>query len=258
VYNAQEYLAECLECLLAQELDINEYEIILVNDGSTDNSLSIMNEYSQKYSNIKVFSNCNKGQGYCRNFGIKKSHGEYIYFIDSDDLIERKFLGKLIDIVEIYTLDFLGFGIITNHKYTRYNHPLFHVDTNIAISSYEIKTGIQTVADFSYNNGPWWYIFRKKILVENNFEFEEEHLFEDGLFTTELLICAQRVIILSVKLYYYFKNVESTTTTNNKEKRLKRIEDMYFVIFKFKYLIDLAKSKLANDADIKRLKHRQE
>ena len=88
VFNVEKYLEECLESILAQTL--KEIEIICVNDGSVDNSLSILKEYEKKYPQIKVLKNkTNMGQGYTRNIGIKEASGLYIGFVDSDDYVSK-------------------------------------------------------------------------------------------------------------------------------------------------------------------------
>ena len=86
VYNVEKYLCQCLESLVHQTL--TDIEIICVNDGSTDNSLGILNKYAQLDSRIKVFSQKNQGVSSARNLGLEKVNGEYITFVDSDDWIE--------------------------------------------------------------------------------------------------------------------------------------------------------------------------
>lgn len=90
VYNAEKYLAETLDSVLNQTF--TDFEVIAVNDGSTDNSLNILNEYGNKDSRIKIFSNSNSGVSTARNTGIEKASGEYICFIDADDLIASEYM----------------------------------------------------------------------------------------------------------------------------------------------------------------------
>ncbi len=86
VYNSQQYLKNCLDSILNQ--DLQELELICVNDGSSDNSLNILNDYAKKDSRIKILNQQNQGQGAARNKGIKAAKGEYLIFVDSDDMIE--------------------------------------------------------------------------------------------------------------------------------------------------------------------------
>ena len=93
VYNVEEYLARCLDSLVNQSL--KDIEIIVVNDGSPDNSQKIIDNYCKKYKNIKSFIKKNGGLSDTRNFGIKKSHGDYLIFIDSDDYVKETMLEKM-------------------------------------------------------------------------------------------------------------------------------------------------------------------
>lgn len=87
VYNSEKYITCCLESLLVQEMSANEYEIIIVNDGSTDSGGLIARDYTERHSNIHLFNQKNKGVGTARNKGIELAKGDYIYFIDPDDYI---------------------------------------------------------------------------------------------------------------------------------------------------------------------------
>ena len=109
VYNVADYLAKCLDSLLAQDLPQNEYEIIVVNDGSTDNSGEIAQQYADKYANITLINQGNQGLSGARNTGIKCAKGDYIQFVDSDDYLEENVLGGLLKQVEKDNLDVLRF-----------------------------------------------------------------------------------------------------------------------------------------------------
>lgn len=87
VYNVEPYLEKCLDSLLDQNIDKSQYEILVLNDGSTDKSLEIVHKYADKYSNIQEFSHPNKGLSGTRNVGLKNATGDYVWFVDSDDWI---------------------------------------------------------------------------------------------------------------------------------------------------------------------------
>lgn len=95
VYNAEKYIANCLDSLLCQDIDISEYEIICINDGSTDNSLAILQEYAEKHGNIILIDKPNGGVAAGRNLGMEKAQGEYIWFVDADDWVARNCLGVI-------------------------------------------------------------------------------------------------------------------------------------------------------------------
>lgn len=93
IYNTEKYIKDCLDSVVNQTLD--DIEIICINDGSTDNSLKLINDYAKRDKRIKVINQENKGQGTARNIGIKESKGEYIGFVDFDDYIDLKMYEKL-------------------------------------------------------------------------------------------------------------------------------------------------------------------
>ena len=104
VYNTEKYLYACLDSLLDQDLSPDEYEIICINDGSTDNSLAVLKKYEAENKNIFVINQRNSGVCQARNAGLLKTKGEYIWFIDSDDIIEKHSLKRLKAVIdsEIY------------------------------------------------------------------------------------------------------------------------------------------------------------
>ena len=97
VYNVSEYLEECLDSLLAQTMNRSEMEILLINDGSTDNSLEICQEYAEKHDVFKLFSKENEGLSATRNFGIMRAKGKYMMYIDSDDKFSPETVKKVTD-----------------------------------------------------------------------------------------------------------------------------------------------------------------
>ena len=109
VYNAEKYLAECLDSCLAQDLPQADYEIICINDGSKDGSLSILRSFEARHSNITVIDQPNGGVSVARNTGIDAARGDYIWFIDSDDLIRPNSLGLLKELVRQEVCDVLSF-----------------------------------------------------------------------------------------------------------------------------------------------------
>lgn len=110
VYNVEKYLRDCLDSLLMQDLSENEYEIICVNDGSTDSSPAILDEYAEKHANVRVIHKQNGGVSSARNRGLVEAIGEYVWFVDSDDCIASNCLKYLKSLIEEYTPHFIKFG----------------------------------------------------------------------------------------------------------------------------------------------------
>ncbi|MEN3324132.1 glycosyltransferase [Mariniflexile soesokkakense] len=255
VYNVEKYLSRCIKSLVSQNLNTSDYEIILINDGSTDSSLKIAKDYAKEHLQIKVINQENKGQSAARNVGIKNCKGIYILFVDSDDYIEKNVLGKIIEEANDLKLDVLGF------KMTRTSKSDYSVGENNPMSHFKnskIYNGVSFISKHNYNNGPWWYIFRHDLIKKMNLLFEEGRMVEDGIFTTELLLNSKRISFYDIDVYRYFINLNSTTTKRN-EKHLKKLNDDFkFVIKKFDGLIKIAKRKGADSHAIKRLTARQE
>ena len=112
LYNKEKYIDRCLKSLLAQEVSSADYEIIIVDDGSTDSSQSIAQEYAEKHLNIQLFCQQNQGAGAARNKGLELANGDYIYFLDADDYIASNVLKYLLEICEDHELEILGFNTI--------------------------------------------------------------------------------------------------------------------------------------------------
>jgi glycosyltransferase involved in cell wall biosynthesis len=254
IYNAEDYLAECIECLLDQDLDAAGYEIILVDDGSSDSSKGIAEKYAGRHAHIALFSQRNSGVSVARNFGVSKAKGDFLYFIDSDDYIERKALGKILAFAEKNALDLCAFASRRTSDRRVSNTP----DWTCLEKEPKVLTGLQAIAAHGYDPGPWWYIFRREILERHGIFFEPGTLMEDGPFTTNLLIHAEKAVFLPVPLYYYYLNKHSITGTADRARRQKLIEGMFFAVRQFKGLMELAKEKGADAAALRKLKIKQE
>lgn len=257
VYNVERYLARCLDSVTNQGLPCSDYEIIIVNDGSTDSSIAIAEEYQTKHENIKVIHQKNQGLSVARNTGIHNAIGEYLYFIDSDDYIETGVFKDLLELVVELNLDFLGFDVMrTSHSHYKSDVDFSEIRSHFANNF--VLDGVSYISKYNFNNGAWWYIVKRNLLIINDLFFENGRMAEDGIFTTEVLLNCKRAAFLPIKIYRYFVNPNSITNKNNREHILKLIEDFKFAIVKFSTLISLAKEKNADDYAILRLKTRQE
>ena len=207
VYNTEAYLSRCLDSCLHQDLSMDQYEIIAVNDGSTDRSLEILKDYERRYTNIHVYSQENKRQGAARNYGLTKASGGYIWFVDADDWIEnnclRKLTSSLDGIIDIFI--FPGFCSDNEHEsvYSRFQHRL---NTNI----YDCYLYV----------APWGYVFKRTFLLENNIVFIEKVVYEDNEFIPKAFHKAKRIKCLNEAFYHCYQNETSTTRSFSKQKCL--------------------------------------
>ena len=155
MYNAESYISQCLDSIFSQGLDPNDYELIIVNDGSKDKSKEFVEGYLQKHSNIRLLNQENKGQSAARNLGISIAEGDYIQFIDADDYLIPNSLHQIVDYAasenNASINDLIIFGIISDV-----------IDgsklKNKGIGKCEwLGNGIDYIASHNYNNSPCYY-----------------------------------------------------------------------------------------------------
>lgn len=217
VYNVENYLRECLDSVMNQTYA--DYEVICVNDGSTDNSLSILEEYSNKNGNIYIIDQLNKGLSASRNIGIQRASGEYIFFLDSDDWIEPNTLKILAEKQSGEDLIcFNGRRIFENGKTEESDAGI--TDSNL--SGWEYYNKYALVSRKFHFVCTVLRIYRKNFLFHHKLFFEEGIFHEDNLFTPIACYYAQTVKVIPDCLYVYRIREGSITTTEN----FKRIKDL--------------------------------
>lgn len=206
VYNTIEYLDECVRSVLAQAVD--ETEIILVDDGSTDGSLQLCEEYAAGYDNVKLIRQEHRFQGTARNRGLEKAIGEYVYFMDSDDIIKPGLFDRCYDVCRENDLDFVMFdaeGFIYDENDTELAVP----DDICDRSGLGIRSGIYTGPEFwneQYNSHGllyvvWLLYIKRSFLLENDLFFEERTYFEDNDWMLRTYLSAGRTMYLPEKMH---------------------------------------------------------
>lgn len=237
VFNVEKYVKECVQSICMQGLNWSEFEVVLINDGSTDNSESVCEELVRNNQNVILKNQKNKGQSAARNYGMSIASGEFIMFVDSDDFLNPGYLVRLMKKIDDNNLDFLGFDYeLTSRRF----------DSDLQTEALEFVcggAGTAIIEDYHYNNGPCWYIFKRDIL--NGLKFEEGRLCEDGIFTAQLLLRVKSGEIYKNKVYCYFENNLSTVKTSDVERKFKINDDMFYAVNKFKEIIDMASTKNA-------------
>jgi glycosyltransferase involved in cell wall biosynthesis len=237
VYNAAPYLEDCVRSLLDQDLQASEYEILLINDGSTDDSLRIAEQLCTRSPNVKVISRENRGIGATRNLGLDRSAGEFLWFVDSDDVIARNCLGTLLRGLRGYQLDLITYHIRMVRERVVDRPALRGFVFLPGKALMEVSSGVQYIADHNYSNGPWSYIIRSKYLRETNLRFIEDRWCEDAMFSISLLSAASRVGHLPVAAYAYVKNPNSNMSTKTVSHRRKMVKDFQYTVDYFDQFI---------------------
>ena len=230
VYNCEKYLERCLDSVLRQRLDEgDELQIITVDDGSTDNSGSILDRYAKEYSNIQVIHQPNQGVSTARNNALDHADGDYIHFVDGDDFIlYNNSYQKLLEILKATDtpIDVLRIQFVT-----------FYQSNELELGQYKDLNGIEiefdgTGRDYCHQllfaGYAWASITRRALIEELKLRFNSNvRLSEDALFFLELYNYAKRVVRTKAAIYGYYKHTASATFTRDKKKLRKMIDNMF-------------------------------
>lgn len=235
IYNVEKYLRRCLDSVVNQTY--KNLEILLINDGSTDNCLKICEEYAKSDNRVKVINKKNAGLGMARNTGIDYAKGEYICFFDSDDYIELNTIEKLYKIIvsEQPEIVCYGFNKVNGEgKITEKNIP--QIGKNVFENSDVISKFLPNLISENPQNGKasnlnmsaWAAIYSMKLIKENDWKFvsEREIISEDVYSLLSLYKNVKKVAILEEALYYYCENDTSLTNIYRKD-RYEKIEYCY-------------------------------
>ncbi|RKI87617.1 glycosyltransferase family 2 protein [Parablautia intestinalis] len=217
VYNVERYLSECIDSVVRQTF--KEKEIIVVNDGSTDSSLLILNEYADKYDNIVVLTQKNQGPGPARNNGIQHAKGKYLIFIDPDDFYPSDdCLEALYDAAEKNNVLICG-GIIIRNSYG--GRSVKRTAGKIKMEEYHLNK-IVKVRDYSDVYSHQRYLFRADLIKTNNIFFPDYRLFEDPPFTAKAMVLAGEFYELDKEIYDYRSGHKKTNYSLEKSLDLLR------------------------------------
>lgn len=217
-YNAEKYIKRCIDSLISQD-SFENFEVLLIDDGSTDQTGLLMDKYAENYTNIKVFHISNNGVSNARNYGIENSQGEYIAFVDADDWVEKACYKRMYQSGKNENADIVAAGInVDNDIKTIVSRPLTDQDRLI-----NKKEGIK---GFLYGNIDVHVcnkIFKKKMIL--NYRFDPSiKIAEDRLFLFECLLNADKTILLSSSYYHYYQNGISAMNQKFSEKNLDDIK----------------------------------
>ena len=224
VYNVDAYLDKCFNSLVNQNND--NYEIIVVNDGSTDNSQNIINEYKNKYPKlIKAYKKENEGLSSARNYGIDKANGEYLLFVDSDDYVSDNYLNILDNYVKSNNPDILVFN------FNAVNDNLIEKKNTYFTDFKDLQKKFLTGNPSACNK-----LIKKDIFIKNNIKFMENVYYED-LATIPSLVCyTSNICFIDDYLYYYVIRDNSIT---NKRKFNTKMDNIFEVLdYNYKLLIN--------------------
>ena len=235
VYNMEQYLKKCIDSIINQSF--KDFELIIVNDGSTDGSMDILSKYKKEHTNIVIINKSNEGLGEARNTALEVCRGEYIAFVDSDDYIDSNMLQKMYEKSKKFDLDI----VICNYNFVDINGGEARkndiiLDDNEIIDSAEcikIFLTLNTIQGFSWNK-----LYKKKLF--DSIRYPGNMSYEDIPTIVSLMIDANRVGFIDQRLYNYLLRDDSISATRTKK-------NIYDYIYAHYMVGQIITDKLGND-----------
>ena len=225
IYNAEKYLEKCLTSILNQ--DCKNIELLLIDDGSTDNSGSICDYYAQRYSNVFAYHKKNNGSASARNYGLALSKGDYISFVDADDYLNRNFFNILLNLAIRHDADIVQCDYITVKEYVEesaeaqttidecYNRITEYQNTDVLKMFCNKKSYIKEAV-------LWNKIYKKELF--EGLRFPENKYVDDEFLICQIIYRAQKIIDVDLKLYYYYMSENSQMRSNPTIKNIDVVE----------------------------------
>ena len=212
-YNAEEYLSETLDSIFLQTMNDSEYEVIIINDGSSDSTLDILNSYKQTYSNLIIIDKENGGPSSARNAGLDIAKGEYVFFFDADDILEGDALSTMYETASEKQADLL-IG----------KYDIFNRHTTIAIHNLDDLIELEEID--KYNTDILWTfslsnkLFRRDLIEKFNLRLPPVSYSEDGAFLTQFLYRSSKIVGLDYIIFHYrrYDDMNSITASISPSK----------------------------------------
>ncbi|WP_162008611.1 FkbM family methyltransferase [Thermochromatium tepidum] len=197
VYNVAPYLRDCLDSIITQ--DFTDLEILCVNDGSTDESPAILAEYAQRDPRIRIVHQTNRGLASTRNTALDHVRGRYLLHVDSDDMLRPGAITRLVEEIERTGADFIVFQHVMFEEGREFDNWYYDFDS----WSLEPKTRLEQKLEILHYHYTWSKFFRMAFLHRHNFRFPDGLQFDDNVYHWQVLLAAEKVVVLPEKLYKY-------------------------------------------------------
>lgn len=238
-FNVEKYLPKCLDSILQQ--GCTDFEVVVVNDGSTDGTRVLLDQYAAKYGNLKVITQANAGMSIARNRGLDEAQGEYVMFVDSDDWLFEDSLTQLAQ--ELQGEDVVCFGaqkyIESSTAYIPNNRPI----NNETVSGWEYFNKQRLLPTEIHFVCIWQRAYRRDFLFANNLFFVEDiRRAEDDLFSTMVMYHAQMLKTIPLDVYVYRVRDNSITTTVNVDRWYDSLKAQEMLVNFFVPKLDVDKS----------------
>lgn len=212
VFNVENYLSKMLNSILSQQIE--EFEIILIDDGSTDSSGKLCDIYSEKYDNICVIHQSNKGVSSARNVGIGLAKGDYLFFIDADDEVKDSYFANMVKLLETTDSDMVCCSY-SSHKKKDKREQFYTLERPQKMMYGLIRRLINERKEKKYNGYLWCKVFKRNVIYDNDIFFDKNvRIWEDTLFIENYLCYCRQIAFLNDDLYFYRARDGSVTRSN--------------------------------------------
>ena len=217
VYNVEKYIEKCIESVINQTY--KDFEVIIVNDGSKDNSQKIIDKYVKNDKRIKSYIKENGGLSDARNFGVTKTNGEYLVFLDSDDYLELDLLEKVNEVVETKKYDIVRFllNLVSENKELIKKESVYDIG----------EITFEQILKYEYVETAYSNIYNAKFFKEKNYKYEKGRIHEDYGLTPLILAQAKSIYLLNMHGLNYLQREGSIV--NGAEKNVKRVNDKIYL-----------------------------
>lgn len=228
VYNVEQYIRQCLDSIFNQNVDENLYEVIIVNDGTKDGSMNIVNSFTD-HTNLLVVNQVNQGLSMARNNGLKASSSKYVWFVDSDDWLIQGSIDKVLAAIkDNECIDVIATILLCHKEESSFEYKEY------TPAHYKL-TGKEYLWSGYSKGASQRYIMRKDFLLYNNLSFYPQLLHEDGLFGNQMLYLARSIIILPEPVYVYRIRNNGSIMSSIKIKSADDLLFIYNALLEFMY-----------------------
>lgn len=219
LYNCEKYIKQCLDTIFRQEMNESDFEVIVIDDGSKDSGYSLASEYAKRYQNVIVIKQENQGVACARNNALEKATGDYITFVDADDMLVFGSLSTLIKIAVDNKADIVKAA----HKEVPEDAVCEDFSSSHDNSSIQIMTGEEAIVNVTRMKEGycWGYLISRKLITDNRLSFPPKVAFmEDWAFITQAILKSRTFVNADVLLYLYRRNSSSCMANVTTEKML--------------------------------------
>ena len=243
-YNGEAWIGKCLDSLLRQDLREDDYEILVVDDGST-RSIEMLKSYVEAYPQIHYYHQENLRHAAARNHGLSVAKGEYVFFCDCDDFVADNVLGRLYDLIASETADILLFN---TRRLEEDEIPPRSKRNFDDVKSFENGLAYMSQPPYQFRGGVWRFLIRRGVMEEKNLKFAPEMVNrEEYLFFLQMLLAAGKVLKVDVDVYYY---VQHPTSWVHLEGKINHTEEFIGCMVAFLEYLTKTRERLAEEGTV--------